>query len=155
MSNNIVQDDFAICDPCVVHPWLNDLSMKQQTVLLSALRGCDGVAKDDISKKFVRAFRSLILQNAAPGKGRFMKDELTDKDITIFLQAPDVYPMHWLLHFIHAIEIVGYNYPIADTAHWWKCLYQDITNALHFNMETKVQNDERLQDGWTRNCWKT
>ena len=151
----LTQDDASVCDRCVVHPWLDDLTMKQQTVLLSALRGCDGVAKDDISKKFVRVYRSLILQNAAPGQGRFMSDLISDWDINTFLKAPDVYPMHWLMHFIHAIEIVGYNYPIKETQIWWYDLYRRLVYALHFNIETSRQNDERLKDGFSRDCWKT
>jgi len=41
---------------CVVQKWVftDNISLKQQTVLLSALRGCDGQSKYDISKKFVR-----------------------------------------------------------------------------------------------------
>lgn len=36
--------------PSVVKLWVSELSFKQQTVLLSALRGCDGRSKKDISK---------------------------------------------------------------------------------------------------------
>jgi hypothetical protein len=116
----LTQSDFSVCDNCVIHPWLDDLTMKQQTVLLSVIRGCDGVPKDDISKKFVRAYRSVILQDAAPsGHGRFMKTEITKADMDSFLKAPDVYPMHWLFHFLHAVEIVGYNYPVKKTRDWW------------------------------------
>ena len=150
-----IEEDFTICERCVVQPWLDDLTYKQQTVLLSAIRGCDGVSKDDISKKLVRVFRSLILHNAAPGQGRFMHEEITDEDIRAFIKAPDVYPMHWLMHFTHAVEIVGYNYPIEETADWWMLLYFKIVEALHFNPETKEQNDSRLRDGFSNNCWKT
>ncbi len=148
------QDDFAICDRSVVHPWLDDLTMKQQTVLLSALRGCDGVSKDDVSKVLVRAFRSIVLQNAAP-TGRFMHDNVAPEQIELFCHAPDVYPMHWLMHFIHAIEIVGYNYPIVETREWWYRLYLRLTTALHFNPETMEQNDLSLKDGFSNDCWKT
>lgn len=46
---------------CVVLPWVATLSFKEQTVLLSALRGCDGIDKEDISKQFTRKFRAAIL----------------------------------------------------------------------------------------------
>lgn len=62
-------EDFAVCEPDVVRPWLADLTYKQQTVLLSAIRGCDGAAKEDMNKKFVRAYRSVLLHNAAPRPG--------------------------------------------------------------------------------------
>lgn len=149
-------DDFTICDQCVVHPWVDDLTLKQQTVLLSAVRGCDGVSKNDISKKFVRVYRATILQNAAPqSNGRFMRESITTQDIKIFTKAPDVYPLHWLFHFLHAVEIVGYNYPVLETRKWWRELYLIIVKALHLNPETEKQNNDRLKDGFSGNCWKT
>lgn len=153
-----VHQDYTVCDNCVVQPWLNDLSLKQQTVLLSALRGCDSMDKNDISKKFVRVFRSIVLQNAAPYddnvKRHFCKDNLTQKDVKEFTGSPDKYPMHWLLHFIHAVEIIGYKYPIPETALWWRQLYCKLVNALHMMPETERQMDWRLRDGFVRDCWK-
>ncbi len=46
--------------PSVVKYWITELSWKQQTVILSALRGCDGKSKEDISKPVTRFFRHLI-----------------------------------------------------------------------------------------------
>ena len=41
--------------PCsVVHEWLNSLTFKQQTVVLVALRGFDGVGKGDPSKPLIK-----------------------------------------------------------------------------------------------------
>jgi len=97
-----------------------------------------------------------MLQNAAPNSsGRFMQDQISDDDIIQFCNAPDVYPMHWLMHFIHAIEIIGYNYPITETRLWWENLYYKLVESLHFNPETVEQNNYRLRDGFSNNCWKT
>lgn len=48
----------------VVQDWLSELSMKQQTVLLAAFRGCDGLSKHDPSKHFTKIMRGSILKNA-------------------------------------------------------------------------------------------
>ena len=135
----------------VVLPWLSGLSLKQQTVLLTALRGCDGVPKEDISKKFVRVYRSLILKNAEEGFDRdidhhFMKEQITDSDVTEFLGHLDHYYMHWLTHFIYAIEIVGYNHPVSTIRQWWSCLYLGLVSAIHLSPESKEDNDYRLRD---------
>ena len=142
----------------VVLGWVSKCTLKQQTVLLSAIRGCDGVAKNDISKKFVRKYRNVILKDAAPlpekSEVSFMMDAVTDEDIKIFLKQPDVYPLHWLMHFIHAIEIIGYNHPDSEVSSFWLTLYMDMCNMLHVNPESKEQNDERLKDNCLSDCWK-
>jgi hypothetical protein len=139
---------------CVVQDWLKDLTLKQQTVLLSAIRGCDGVAKEDISKKFVRVYRSLILKDAYPTKkvGTFMNDVILSKEVVDFGKQLDHYPMHWLMHFIHAIEIVGYEHPEQAIRQNWRFIYFHIVNSLHMNPETQEEMRERLQDGKPSNC---
>ncbi len=140
----------------VTQEWIDILTLKQQTVLLSALRGCDGVAKHDISKKFVRKFRSTILINAEnTNNAEFMKDEVTDEDIYTFTKQPDTYHFHWLMHFIHAVEIIGYNHPNKEISEWWKSFYYKLSDMLHMNPETKEQNNKRLIDCETKRCWKT
>lgn len=150
-----VEDDFSVCERDVVRPWLCDLTYKQQTVLLSAIRGCDGAGKEDLSKKFVRAYRSVLLFNAAPGAGQFMHPSIQVEDIEKFLNSLDHYPMHWLMHFTHAVEIVGYNHPQKDIRNWWYNLYLGIVSALHLLPESFSENNARLQDGTSRDCWKT
>jgi hypothetical protein len=132
----------------VVQDWLAELTYKQQTVLLTAIRGCDGVGKEDISKKFVRKYRSIVLKNAAPGDGpdTFMKTNIGSQEIESFVEHLDHYPMHWLFHFIHAVEIVGYKHPNREIANWSECLYKMIVSALHMRPETEKEMDIRLAD---------
>jgi len=142
----------------VVKEWLDKLTLKQQTVLLCAIRGCDGVPKGDISKELVRLLRETILENACPfdNTSEFMqiKASTVDEIVKKFLKQPDIYPVHWLFHFMHAVEIIGYNHPHEATAKWWLQFYNDICYMLHVNPETKYQNDIRLTDGSASNCWK-
>lgn len=136
-----------IGDGYVVQEWIEELPWKQQTVLLSAIRGCDGVSKHDPSKQFVRPLRGLILKNAEPDNENdtFMnhpKDDEVDK----FAHRLDDYPMHWLVHFMHAVEIVGFKHPDREVRLWWNELYEEMVHeGFHLNPETKEQLDERLQ----------
>ncbi len=140
----------------VVQDWVaKNCSFKQQTVLLSALRGCDTVEKNDVSKLFIRKYRSAVLKDASPGGGDFMKDEITREIITEFTKSLDKYPIHFILHFTHAVEIVGFKHQDLMIGHWWYRLYLDLVNAFHMNPETEEECDKRLADGVETICHKT
>ena len=160
--------DLNINDNVVIQDWLKELTFKQQTVLLSAIRGCDGVLKEDLSKKFVRNFRYVILKDAANNRTSdikprpdcyeppsFMQDVITDHDYKTFMKSLDHYPMHWLLHFTHAVQIIGLYHPDGTTRSYWDNVYFDIVNALHFKPEYRSDHEERLKDGRPSNCWKS
>lgn len=133
--------------PCsVVRPWLSKLSFKQQTVLLTALRGVDGKEKQDASKPFCKAMRMTILQNASPGLGTFMQFTISAEDVLKFSENIDHYPVHWILHFIHAAEIIGYHCPYPQLAHWWMNFYRIMVDAMHLRPEPLEALEERLAD---------
>lgn len=138
----------------VVRDWLENITLKQQTVVLTAIRGCDQVAKYDVSKKIIRKLRNTVLHDACPNS-EYMKIDVSEEDIHAFLKQPDTYAVHWLLHFLHAIEIIGYKHPDTKTRKWWASLYLRMCDMLHVNPETEEQNDERLRDNIEANCWKT
>jgi len=134
----------------VVQDWLKELTFKQQTVLFSAIRGCDGVAsKVDPSKPFVKFLRATILKSAVPNDPKgFFKLESPDKQIiNTFMKHLHKYPLHWVTHFMHAAEIIGYFHPNNKVAIDWKNIYESICHALHVNPETKKENLYRLRDG--------
>jgi len=141
----------------VLQDWVMDLcSLRMQGTLISAIRGCDGVTKEDISKKFVRALRSDIMNSAAVGYvPKFIQFDVTEEDIAIFLKQPDQYPVHWLMHFIHAIEVIGYMHPIQYKSNWYTSLYFRLADMLHMNPESQSQFFERLSDGSKHDCWKS
>lgn len=51
----------------VVQPWVSDLTLMQQTVLLAAIRGADGLHAHHPSKKLLRWYRRCILVSARSG----------------------------------------------------------------------------------------
>lgn len=135
----------------VVRPWLSETcTFKQQTVLLSALRGGDGIPKEDRSKKFTRKLRNTLLyaadQASPTTPGTFMYNVVTGEEIVEFCNLLDHYPMHWLMHFIHAVEIVGYKHPKKEERAWWIWFYYQLCEGLHMHSESEAEVDQRLKD---------
>ncbi len=54
--------------PCVLQDWVVGLPMMQQTVLLTAIRGPDNIAKYGEIKLLLRWFRRCVLLSALDGK---------------------------------------------------------------------------------------
>lgn len=52
----------------VIQDWVNKLSFMQQSVLLSAIRGCDGIPKRHKCKLVVKWYRRCILLSAFDGR---------------------------------------------------------------------------------------
>lgn len=131
----------------VVQEWMNDLTFKQQTVVLSALRGCDGLPKDDAAKKITRFLRGCVLHNAGTENTAFMRPEPNKDDVNAMLRDMDKYPVHYILHLMHAAEIIGFYHPHPTIWWFWRDLYHRFADAMHLNPETKIENEFRLRDG--------
>lgn len=132
----------------VVQDWVKSASFKQQTVLLSALRGCDGKNKEDISKFITRQLRNIILKNADKNS-KFMhgknKEEF-EKGFDLLLKDIDSYPVHFILHLFHSIEVIGYYHNDIETKELFRKLYEKACLTFHMKPETKDDFDERLSD---------
>ncbi len=145
---------------CVLQPWVQELSLMQQTVLLTAIRGPDGLHKNHISKILLHWYRRCILISAFDGKalqgpydeggGSFTgpcPKEMDMADIvTEYLSSLDEIPHHFQLHLMHAIEILGYKCPNLSTKAWWHKLYWRLVRDAHLNVELEDDMDNRLGD---------
>lgn len=128
----------------VIKPWVFTLPFRMQSVLLLALRGCDGVRKDDNSKYITRTLRGLVFNNADPSN-TFITDAFPAKEkVEAFLWDLDGYPMHFVMHTAHATEIIGFKHPDATRRKEWLDFYHKTIKALHVNPETEAQLDVRL-----------
>lgn len=130
----------------VVKDWLSELPWKMQTVLLAGFRGCDGKNKEDPSKPLARMLRMVILKDADPTTS-FMDADISEmaEHIKKFVGDLDHYPMHWLLHFTHACEIVGYFHPDKEIQLFFLNFYMTICiKGLHMGIESEQQLIERL-----------
>ena len=133
----------------VVKPWLSKISMMMQTVVLTMLRGCDGTKKGDPSKYIVRELRQVILENAGGNGSSYMDlgNQILIDACKAFFEDIDSYPMHFIIHFAHATEIVGYKHPDEKVREFWKGFYFDLYHTIHLNPEKEQQMDKRLIDG--------
>lgn len=158
---------------CVIQDWVQQLTMMQQTVLLTAIRGPDGQTKYGGVKLLLRWYRRCILLSAMDGRvldnpidsngGSFTGPSLHGDDdldpwcdrmmvpVNVYLRELDAIPHHFQMHFLHAVEIVGYKHPDYQIAQWWFQLYGRLVNDLHLHPETEAELDARLGD--TRDGW--
>jgi hypothetical protein len=136
----------------VVQDWVSSASFKQQTVLLSALRGCDGKNKEDISKFITRQLRGVMLKNADSRSGFMHKKNMLqfEKRFDLLLKDIDSYPVHFILHLIHAFEVVGYYHDDTNIRDTFKRLYKKACYTFHMKPETKEEIDLRLSDNLER-----
>jgi hypothetical protein len=165
--------------PSVVQPWVADLPLMQQSVLLTAVRGPDGLPKYHAVKYILRWYRRCILLSSFMGEvidnpvvsdgGSFLGPSVFTDDkmrvgllphqwavamidrATDYIRSLDEVPHHFQLHLMHSAEIVGYKHPTPTTAAWWLDFYNRLAHDMHLWPETEEQLDRRLSD--TREGW--
>jgi hypothetical protein len=144
----------------------------QQSVLLGAVRGPDGLPKYGAVKMMVRFYRRAILTSSFKGVaidnpydgdgGSFYGPSISQPDddnwetplnvvLSAYLRDLDAIPHHFQLHFIHAVEIVGYKHPNPRVRGWWRVAYLRLVHDMHLYPESLEQLDRRLSDtrvGW-------
>jgi hypothetical protein len=159
----------------VLQEWTATLPMMQQTVLLTAIRGPDGLPKYGSVKMLLRWYRRCLLLSAMDGKvlvnpfddnggsftGPSLQGELADWEegmdrlVSDYLRESDALPHHFQMHFLHAVQIMGYKHPGAKTRKWWNKVYHRLVNDFHLHIETEYEMDQRLGDdrsGWLKRC---
>lgn len=145
----------------ILQDWVLELGLRHQGVLLTAVRGCDTAPKDDPSKLFCRMLRGTFL-NAHCGDSRraqsFIESPFTYKlgllspnpfsdlmeQFQAFRKNLDHYPHHYVMHVIHAIEIIGYYHSQQSVADIFRRFYFALVNGLHLTPESKHDLDRRL-----------
>jgi len=137
----------------IMQEWTQIIGMRHQGVLVSAMRGCDLAPRHDPSKFAQRLLRGAVL---IPHSGRFVNpgsyiafepnEEKWWSTINAFSASWDHYPNHYVMHFLHAAEIVGYYAPIGIPCYSdrWEKWYRQACNILHVNPESKAQLEYRL-----------
>jgi hypothetical protein len=160
----------------VIQEWVSDLTMMQQTVLLTCVRGPDGMAKYSSPKFIGRWLRRCILLSAMDGKvftnpldhggGSFTgpsvetgwsgwsvehwKAAMCDV-VDNFVRDEDCIPSHFMAHIRNGAQILGYKHPDQEIRVWWNQFYLRLVNLLHLYPETEEEMDKRLGDsleGW-------
>lgn len=148
-------------DTLSVQPdWCRALPLQQQSVLLLAARGPDGISKVHPCKAVVRAYRGTVLVAAARRRtlhwaekaDSFMSlDRFADQnrwriDVDAFFDSVDELPHHYLMHLAHGAEIAGYKHPDERFRGRWLEFYFEVCHDAHMTGETEVEMDARLND---------
>lgn len=145
--------------PSVLNPWVHDLTYMQQSVLLSAIRNSDGVAKRHPAKDIIRFYRRCVVVSAfdgvqlwsptTPGGGSFTGPvEDIEKALDAFIDSRDEMSLHYYCHAMHAFQILGYKFPEEIYCRpFWCRAYKRMAHAMHLWPETEHQMDLRLGDG--------
>lgn len=146
--------------------WMATLPMQQQSVLVLAARGPDGVRKYHECKDVVRAYRATVLKAAyfgrslAWGEGAdgFMSMDVIADDlgwrnaVLRFFASVDELPHHYYLHLAHGAEILGYKHPDMRVRNAWRHFYEKCCDDMHVTPETEAEMERRLGD-WGQAHW--
>lgn len=148
--------------PSVLQDWVMELPYMQQSVLIAAVRGPDGIKKDHPVKVLCRWLRRSFMISAfdrrakldpyEEGGGSFTGPcrNNTVRDIghalELYVRSIDELPHHFQLHFMHTAEILGYKHPVMWIRIWWMSCYFTIVNDAHLRPESVEDMDKRLSD---------
>lgn len=138
----------------------------QQSVLITSVRGPDGIPKNHVAKLMLRWLRRSFLKSAFDGKaidnpstlggGSFTGPSVSQDRgywqnemscvLSDYLQHVDEIPHHFHLHLLHSAEILGYKHPDPSIRDWWNQAYHRMVNDMHLQPETEERMDYRLGD---------
>jgi hypothetical protein len=127
----------------VIQDWMANLSWKQQSVMLSALRGPDNFYSPEI-KKLNHWVRSILQENADPSH-TYMQPEVLP-EYKLVAKDLEFVSVHYYSHLMWAFEIIGDYHPDPKTASSAEDYYFEMVRALHLNVESKFQETVRLAD---------
>ena len=151
----------------VFQEWMFPLPMQQQSVLVLACRGPDGVGKFHPTKEIVARYRATVLKAAYLGRAmridegddttfmtleRFSDDMQWAQIVKAWFDHVDEVPHHYYMHLMHGAEIAGYKHPVELFRLRWRSFYYRCCHDLHLTPETEAEMHARLCD-WQRQHW--
>lgn len=151
----------------VFQEWMFNLPMQQQSVLVLACRGPDGIPKFHPTKQIVTRYRASVLKAAYLGRAmhvdeydnttymtleNFSDDGHWETTMEIFFDSVDALPHHYYLHLAHGAEIIGYKHPDELFRIRWQGFYYRCCHDLHMVPESEEAMEKRLSD-WNKEHW--
>lgn len=153
--------------PFVLQDWVGELTMMQQSVLITATRAPDGIRKMHPVKVLCRwlrrcylisAFDGCVLDDPYDERGgsftgpcRTTEVKGIDHAAQLYIDSGDEIPLHFHFHLMQAAEILGYKHPNQAKRDWWFKFYKRLAAFGHLNHETESQMDRRLGDN--KDAW--
>lgn len=133
----------------VLQEWVMELPLREQGTLLTSIRGCDLTPKlpyNSPERQIVGWIRYCVLNAADPREiriiGAFFQTECPDFKWSEFGH----YPLHWVSHILHTLEVIGYRHPSPVRAMMARTLYFRGVESLHLNPESFEQMIKRLSE---------
>jgi hypothetical protein len=133
----------------VLQDWVMKLPLREQGTVLTAVRGCDLTPKlpyDSSERQIVGWIRFAILNpadNREVGiKGAFFQSESPDFKWSEWGH----YPLHWVTHILHTLEVIGYRHPNKAIAMIAQTHYFRGVKSLHLNPESFTEMVDRLSE---------
>lgn len=94
----------------VLQPWVAEVGLKMQSILLSGLRAPD--AKTVGVKKCVRWMRSHCQIDADPAKQSYMQTIVMNEEIIqMAIDELEYLPCHYAHHFADSMAVMAYHHP--------------------------------------------
>lgn len=152
----------------VFQDWLFNLPMQQQSVLVLACRGPDGIGKFHPTKEIVKRYRASVLKAAYYGRPMQVDEYLDNSFMSLqhfsrdkhweimchqFFQHADELAHHYYMHLMHGAQVIGYKHPDGLFRRRWEGFYLACCLDLHLGRETEQQMDLRLND-WAHEHWQ-
>lgn len=149
----------------VLQDWVVACPLREQGVLVLALRGPDGVRKEHGAKNVVRALRGCVMVTGATGQALVLGFDLPDDSfmqmyrighvqeapwqeaVIEFFRSWDEMNVHFLFHLLHACAVLGIRHPEDRIRMRWWDFYTRGMRKAHVNGESPSQLIERLKDG--------
>ena len=158
----------------VLQDWFqNNLTMMQQTTVLSAIRGPDGLHVTHVSNKLCRWLRRCALISAfekkafttpyEKGGGAFLGPSCKIAQnldwqkqmfsiLDEYIRSLGEVPHNFQLSFLYATEVLGYCYPEPTIRKFWEECYNKLCFNLHLQPEDYDSMFYRLGD--SEEQWK-
>jgi len=131
----------------VIQPWLTEIPLRMQAVLLMATRGPDTQRCPGI-KEFTRWIRSVTFVPANPANvAEFMKNDLPDriKEKSATHRELEFVTQHFYTHLMHGFQVIGYRHPNNAIRLHGFLLYEDMCRLFHLPAESKDDFEHRLR----------
>lgn len=134
----------------VLQAWVAKLGLRYQGCLLTIIRGCDTLERDHPCKLLTRALRGLILYSHAADVREsssfieYVECDILDGRLLAFALDHDNLPHHFIMHIVHACEILGYHHPDEHYQSACRRFYWTMANKFHMTPETKEELAARL-----------
>jgi hypothetical protein len=133
----------------VLQDWVMELPLREQGTILTAIRGCDLTPKypmDSPERQIVGWIRYAVLNPADPRevgiKGAFFQSEMPDFKLSAFGH----YPLHWFVHIMHTLEVIGYRSTNRKQKRAALIKYHAMVRSLHLKPEEEGEMKVRLSE---------